>query len=272
MRKLKRLQQGHNGFQFILESPVQEELSPVVFFDAGVSRQQGEGIKIGTHPHSGIGIITHYEGADLVHDDSGGHANVLPDGGLQWIQAGKGIWHQEQYRRKEGVEGPWELGIHQLWLQLPPQLEEADPEYQNLQPQETTVVGNVKVIAGSYGGATSRLKVPHDITYLDVKLSAGETFKLETPDGQRRGLVFPRRGSISVAGQTIPRGHMGILEEGEGELEVAAANTAQFVVIMVEPYHYPVLSQGGSVHTNSLSMRRGLEHISAIAPQRHSIL
>ena len=87
-RKLKRLQPGHNGFQYILEQSVREELSPVVFFDAGMLNRHDQGLHFGMHPHSGIGIITYFEGADLVHDDTGDHGDVIRDGGLQWINAG----------------------------------------------------------------------------------------------------------------------------------------------------------------------------------------
>ena len=55
------------------------------------------GLFIGMHPHSGIGIITYFEGGDLVHDDTGENGNVIPDGGVQWIRAGGGVWHEEKY-------------------------------------------------------------------------------------------------------------------------------------------------------------------------------
>ena len=70
-RILKRLQPGRNGFQFIVEPQVREELSPIVFFDAGTLEQHGNGLQFGMYPHSGIGIITNFEGADLVYDESG---------------------------------------------------------------------------------------------------------------------------------------------------------------------------------------------------------
>ena len=70
-RILKRLQPGHNGFQFIVEPQVREELSPIVLFDASMLEQHGNGLQFGMHPHSGIGIITNFEGANLVHDDTG---------------------------------------------------------------------------------------------------------------------------------------------------------------------------------------------------------
>ncbi len=267
-RKLKRLQPGHNGFQFILEQKVREELSPIVFFDAGILNQNGNGMRFGMHPHSGIGIITNYAGADLVHDDTGENANVLPDGGLQWIQAGSGIWHAEEYRKKENTEDPWELTIHQLWLQLPPELEETEPEYQNLQPEDAVQVDNVKVVAGSYKGVSSKLNTPYSLTYLDVSLKAGETFEFETPLRQTRGFVFPRKGKVELGGNSVPLANIGILEENEGTIKIEALEDSLLILVTVEPQQYPIVTGGGSIHTNRDSLVRSQEKIQKIGREK----
>ena len=94
-RKLKRLQPPRKGIQYIVYPETRKELSPFVFFDAGTMQRNDEGLFIGMHPHSGIGIITYFEGARLVHDDSGNNDQTIRDGGVQWIRAGGGVWHQE---------------------------------------------------------------------------------------------------------------------------------------------------------------------------------
>ncbi len=94
-RKLKRLQSPRKGIQYIIYPETREELSPFAFFDAGTMTRSDEGLFIGMHPHSGIGIITYFEGVDLIHDDSGKNDNIIRDGGVQWIRAGGGVWHQE---------------------------------------------------------------------------------------------------------------------------------------------------------------------------------
>ncbi len=70
-RKIKRQQQAHNGIQFIVSSDVRQELNPFVFFDAGILNRADDGLFMGMHPHSGIGIITYFDGMELLHDDSG---------------------------------------------------------------------------------------------------------------------------------------------------------------------------------------------------------
>ncbi|NKB67337.1 MAG: hypothetical protein GKR89_09780 [Candidatus Latescibacteria bacterium] len=264
-RTLKRLQQPHNGIQYITSVATMEELDPFVFFDAGLMHRQDDGMRIGTHPHSGIGIITYFEGGELVHDDSGRNDATIKDGGVQWIRAGGGIWHMEHSKKKADEKAaPWPLAIHQLWLQLPPELEEGETEYQNIQPEDLPMVDNVKVIAGAYREVESPLKVPFELTYLDVKLAAGEIFEMQTIAEQSTGFVFPRIGEIELHGQPIPLGPLGVLQQGGGELSIQAQGDAAFVVATAVPQGLPKVVRGGSIHSNEGAMQRSLQRIEQI--------
>lgn len=264
-RKLKRLQEPRAGIQYIIYPETRKELSPFVFFDAGTMTRNDEGLFIGMHPHSGIGIITYFEGADLVHDDSGKNDNTIADGGVQWIRAGGGVWHQENYAKKDSVKtNKWDMTLHQLWMQLPPELEESEVEYQNIQPSDLPVVDNVKVIAGEYKGYKSPNKAPYNMTYLDVKLKAGETFDFQTPKGQTTGFAFPRVGEIKLYEEELPLNKLSVLEHNEGKLHFTAKTDTEFVIIMAEPQEYPQVIKGGSIHTNADAMQRSFERIEQI--------
>ncbi|MEM7371155.1 MAG: pirin family protein [Bacteroidota bacterium] len=264
-RTLKRLQQPRKGIQYIIHPETRAELSPFAFFDAGSMSRQDDGLFIGMHPHSGIGIITYFEGGNLVHDDSGKNDNVILDGGVQWIRAGGGVWHQEHYVKKaETHSSSWNLTLHQLWMQLPPEWEESEVAYQNIQPEQLPIVDNVKVVVGSYLGQDSPLQVPYNMTYLDIRLKASEHIYLETPKGQTTGFVFPRSGDLSLHGNRLPLNHLSILESNEGGMEFSAQTDTQFVLIMAEPQSYPILTQGGSIHTNQAALERSFERIQQI--------
>ncbi len=271
-RKIKRHQLPRNGIQYITSQDVREELNPFVFFDAGTMRRSDDGMRIGMHPHSGIGIITYFEGAELVHDDTGNNDEVIRDGGIQWIRAGGGVWHEENYGKKATEKAPtWPLTIHQLWMQLPEELEEAEVEYQNIQPEQLPVVGNVKVIAGEYDGVRSPLEVPYNMTYLDVRLSESETFTFSTPQGQLKGFVFPRSGDIELDGGKLPGNQISILEENEGDIVITASEDSKFVILMAQPQHTSIVAQGGSIHTNVEALNRSFERIQQIGMEKNLI-
>ena len=264
-RGLKQLQTPRNGIQYIIYPETRQELSPFAFFDAGTMSRNDEGLFIGMHPHSGIGIITYFEGADLMHDDSGENDNTIPDGGVQWIRAGGGVWHQENYIKKKTVKTEsWPLTIHQLWMQLPPELEESEVEYQNIKPDTIPVVSGVKIIAGTYKGESSPLQVPYNMTYLDIELQAGETFEFQTPKGQTTGFIFPRKGQLNLYESTVPLGHLSILENNEGLIKLTAASNSKFVLLMAAPQHYPSITYGGSIHTSDAALDRSIKRISNI--------
>lgn len=263
-RQLKRLQKAHNGIQYIVSQQTREELSPFVFFDAGTMHRKDDGM----HPHSGIGIITYFEGGELVHDDSGNNADTIKDGGVQWIQAGGGIWHEENYRKKRDEPSEvWMLGIHQLWLQLPETLEEAKPSYENVQPEQLPKVGNVKVVIGTYQEAVSPLRIPFNLTYLDVTLEKGQGFVFETPEGQTKGFVFPRSGSVKLGDDEIPTGHMGILTDDSGTLRLKGLEPSKFVVVLSAPQDLSMVTHHGSVHTSMSAMLRSQERIRESIPK-----
>ncbi|UTW61988.1 pirin family protein [bacterium SCSIO 12741] len=255
-------QPAKNDVQFIVSPRVREELKPLVFFDAGKFTQEGNGFKVGFHPHSGIGIITYFEGTDLHHRDSGGHEGVIQDGGAQWIRSGGGVWHEEGYQRKPGVEGTWTGAIHQLWLQLPPEWEESEVEYGQLSKEDIPSKDQVKVLVGNYQGVQGRLNPPVNMTYLDVTLSPEESWSFETPPNQTTGFIFVREGDLLIQQEELAQGGMAVLEHNEGKMELmAGARKAKFVVVLAKLSPWPTIASGGQIHTDHEALNRSLERI-----------
>ena len=242
-----------------------------MFFDAGKFTKSDDGFTIGFHPHSGIGIITYFHGTDLHHKDSGMNDGIIHDGGAQWIRAGGGVWHEEGYHRKhDSNEKNWTGSIHQLWMQLPPEFEESEVEYANLKKNELPWVDNVKILAGEYKGIKGKMKVPFNMTYLDVYLKEGEEWEFETPKGQTTGFVFTRDGNVSVAGEMLQNSLMGILEHNDGIIKVKAeSKESNFIVVIAEPSAYPIVSSGSQIHTNRESLERSRKRIGEIGVNVH---
>ncbi|MEM7181261.1 MAG: NAD(P)H-dependent oxidoreductase [Spirochaetota bacterium] len=248
-RGVKRQQKPHNQIQYIVSQEVREELQPFVFWDAGKPQIAEKELVIPSHHHSGIGIITYFAGSELIHSDSAGNDTVIASGGSQWICAGSGIWHEERYR-KLLTESAEDMAIYQLWLALPPDWEQADPAYQNVQPEELPVLDGVKVIAGSYKGKTSPLQTPFDITYLDVELAGEELFHFTSPSGQNRGILFLKQGLIKVAGEIVEPGVLVILQDNDGSIEIEAQEQSDFLLLTCLATEQGIYTAGGSIHSN----------------------
>ena len=65
------------------------------------------------------------------HRDSAGHEGLLPNGGVQWMTAGRGVIHSELPEQEDGrMEG------FQLWLNLPAKDKMRAPWYRDIQSAE----------------------------------------------------------------------------------------------------------------------------------------
>jgi redox-sensitive bicupin YhaK (pirin superfamily) len=95
-------------------------IKPFVFLDR-IHLTASDKALFGFHPHSGIATVTTVVEGDTAYEDSTGKAGVLIAGGVEWMQAGGGVWHTANPTTPGPVRG------YQLWLALPAALEGAEP-------------------------------------------------------------------------------------------------------------------------------------------------
>jgi redox-sensitive bicupin YhaK (pirin superfamily) len=108
---------------------------------------------VGT-PHSGIATVTiHFEGASWA-EETDQVRHVVPAGGVDWVQAGSGVWH------RGGPAPGTDVAAFQLWLALDEdrELEPAASRY--FRAEELPVQGPVRVVLGAFQGARSPVPVP----------------------------------------------------------------------------------------------------------------
>ncbi|HVY84646.1 MAG TPA: pirin family protein, partial [Caulobacterales bacterium] len=156
------------------------------------------GLPFGPHPHRGFETVTFILDGELGHYDSGGHASVIRAGGVQWMTAGSGIVHAElsppEFKRDGGP-----MEILQLWLNLPARLKFAKPAYVGLQRDDIPAApvdgGEVRVIAGEFGGVRGPVNSLIDAFMAIVSLKAGARVALPAPRG-RNVFFYVARGEL----------------------------------------------------------------------------
>src|SRR5438874_3385555 len=114
------------------------------------------------------------EGA-VRYAETTGNEGVLPPGGVEWMRAGNGVWHT-------GAPQQGRVKAFQLWVALPPELENAANASRYVMPKDVPVEGSVRVILGAYGNGKSPIAAP-PMTYLAVSLGAGERWTYHPPRG-----------------------------------------------------------------------------------------
>ena len=77
---------------------------------------------------------------------------TLPAGGVEWMQAGRGMWHGG------GIDKTGRTRGFQLWIALPPELELGATVSICQAPEDVQHDGPARVLLGSYGSASSAIE------------------------------------------------------------------------------------------------------------------
>ena len=228
-------------------------VKPFVFLDLfELERVDGPGFA--PHPHSGIATLTTFLEGSMTYGDSTGKRGALSDGSVDWMRAGRGVWHSGHPAPGQAMRG------YQLWLALPPALELAPPQSLYLEPNRIESAGPARVLLGRYEGVESPISLPMPITYLHVRLENGERWTYQpSPDHDVAWLAL-NRGRLHTAGNVLER-EMAIFAEGRGAIELFAEGDVELVIGSAAKSPHPLVTGYYSVHTNEAALMEGERNI-----------
>ncbi len=247
---------NHGPITRIVSPPTRtaELIKPFVFLD--YFKHDGSFDGFGLHPHSGIATVSFMIEGAVNYIDTSGKTGQLPSGGLEWMKAGGGAWHGGK-----GPGGP-KSGF-QLWISLPPGIEDSGSESLYAPPEQVESEGPVKVLLGSYGQAKSPFQTPAPMNYYQVTLKDGERWHYKPPKGHKVAWAYPYKGSLK-AGEIIANGEMGVFEPSEDAVELEALGHTAFMFGTAVPHEYPLVLGRYSVHTNAQSLENSENRIRQI--------
>jgi len=260
VREIVHRTKGHTRgpiTRLVSPSDLGELIKPFVFLDLAVF--EGEGgrmpIELGWHPHSGIATVTVMLEGSVRYAETTGKAGVLPAGGVEWMRAGNGVWHT-------GEAGEGRAKAFQLWVALPPELENAPNASHYVMPEEVPVVGPARVILGAYGNAKSPIAAP-PMTYLAVSLKAGQRWSYQPPQGHTVAWVAVHEGVLRAPSPVVA-GELAIFEPSEESIDFVAQGDTGFVLGSAATHPHELVLGAYSVHTNVDALRRGQAEIRRI--------
>ena len=211
----------------------------------------------GLHPHSGIATLTYLAEGSVKYEDTNGATGLLSAGGVEWMQAGGGVWHGG------GIGEPGRTRGFQLWIALPPKLELGPSVSLYQGPEAIQHDGPASVLLGRYGSATSAIEAPSPINYLAVRLKAGERWRYQPPTGHTVLWVAVGAGAVTVPDE-LRHGDLAAFEPSNEAIEFAAQSDAEFVVGSAVPHDHDLVLGYHSVHTSADALREAAARISAI--------
>jgi redox-sensitive bicupin YhaK (pirin superfamily) len=235
-----------------------ELLKPFVFLD--LFDHVGEPVELGLHPHSGIATLTYVAEGAVSYTDPDGVKGTLPAGGVEWMQAGRGMWHGGDLASAGRTRG------FQLWIALPPGLELGPTSSIYQAAKDVPTDGPARILLGSYGSAASSIVPPSPINYLAVRLKAGERWRYEPPSGHTVLWAAVLSGTISVPDE-LRQGELAAFDQSGEAVEFVAKTDAEFVLGSAAPHKHDLVLGSHSVHTTRAALRNAQVHISALRTQ-----
>ena len=216
------------------------------------------------HPHRGIETITYVLAGTVEHGDSLGNRGQLGAGDVQWMTAGRGIFHQEM------PQGDPQGRMHgfQLWANLPSSLKMTEPRYQDITsgdiPEVTDDDGTrARVICGSFWGQKGPVEgVAADPRYLDVFVPAGVRKRLPVETGRHafayvfegggtfrdasepRGVATEKVGDLGTAPESIGNRSLVLFDSGDEITVQAGEKGIRFLLVSGTPLEEPVAWRG----------------------------
>jgi redox-sensitive bicupin YhaK (pirin superfamily) len=270
MTKPRTIVSTHAGSQhgpitrLIDPSELGEKLKPFIFLDF-FNAHVKPGFGFGMHPHSGIATLTWQPSCDVRYQDTTGENGVLKAGGLEWMNAGGGAWHQGSLDTDGLATG------FQLWVPMPPTIEDGESFGQYIEPGDvpkitiegatlTLMLGQLLVNSKL---SSSPIDSHQEMSYFVLDLIAHSEWNYAVPPDHDVAWAFVFEGDALVANTKSSRELLVI--EGEGHISFTSNSVAARILIGSARKHpHDLVLGSSSVHTNAESLRKGHERIRAI--------
>jgi redox-sensitive bicupin YhaK (pirin superfamily) len=243
---------GPLTIQRMLPNRYADKVGPFVFLDhvAPAIKETIDRNGMGAHPHRGIATLTYILQGEVEHFDSAGNRGKIYSGGVQWMKAGTGIVHDENFNYDSQTASKYVHGF-QFWINLPSKNKAEDPAHLAIQayevPKKTLPDGGwVKVIVGNYDGLNSKIPNYAKQFLYHIQLKAGKQFSLDMEDKIEAAAFLPTQ-KVKLNNVEFDAGEFVEFDRNAGEIEIrnTSENTdADVLLFGGEEYTEPIVAEG----------------------------
>ncbi|MCF8261944.1 MAG: pirin family protein [Melioribacteraceae bacterium] len=216
---------------------------------------------IGPHPHTGFSPVTFIFKGDVHHRDSHGNSSVVKAGGIQWMNAGKGVIHSER-PSKELAENGGEQEIIQIWINTPKAEKIKTATYQAFQNDELPKIkfeggSFLNVQCGNISGIEGPAKSPLRLIIATGNVLAGSKIFFQIPENHNTMIYF-LDGQVDVNGQSVNAKAL-IHFENEGKnIEIESGEESRFLLMAGIPTNEQIFAQGPFVMSSQEEIMRAI--------------
>lgn len=214
-------------------------VGPWCFLDhfGPVDVSQGQGMRVGPHPHIGLQTVTWLYEGEILHRDSLGSVQPIVPGQLNLMTSGRGISHSEESPtvRPAGMHGL------QFWIALPDEARETAPAFDHYPSLPTVGHQGLRctLLAGEALGVTSPARMHWPAIGLDVEAPTAVAARLPLdPSFEHAALVT--QGIVEVEGERLEPGTLLYLGESRTGCELRTQGPARLALIGGRAFEKPV--------------------------------
>lgn len=204
------------------------------------------------HPHRGIATFTYLVKGEIMHFDSHGGHGLVQSGGVQWMNAGNGVIHDEIMPRKRRESGG-EFYAFQFWVNLPAKNKAEAPDYMPVQSNELPSIplgveagaGTLKVLLGEYNGQSSPIPTFSEQLIWHICLKVGQSVELPTKAGLEYGGYVPEAHAV-INDVNIKEREFFLFEKAKSgiRLENPGASNLDILIFGGEAYQETMVAHG----------------------------
>ncbi|OOQ58408.1 pirin family protein [Mucilaginibacter pedocola] len=246
----------------ILANRYADAVGPFVFLDHIVPKIQTKVNKEGTgaHPHRGIATLSYILNGEDEHFDSAGNYAMVHSGGVQWMNAGNGIIHDETLNYDSKTDSKLTHAF-QFWINLPAKIKAEKPGYLAIEGDKVPVkdlldgAGWVKVIVGAYEELRSAIPSYSEQFLYHIHLEPGAVFNIDLPEKAEVAAYLPLLKAV-INDEEFKAGDFVEYDRNAGSIEIKNINAKPCDVLLFggEPYGEPIVAEGPFVMNSKLEI------------------
>jgi redox-sensitive bicupin YhaK (pirin superfamily) len=228
------------------------KVGPFVFLDyvAPAIKETITTNGMGAHPHRGIATLTYILQGEVEHFDSARHTAEIRSGGAQWMKAGNGIIHDENFNYDSQSNTKFVEGF-QFWINLPAKNKAESPAHIAIQAEEMpkkeleNQSGWIKVIVGNYKELNSKIPNYSEQFLYQIHLEVGKQFSITMEDKiEVAAFLTTNKAMLNdaefQAGEIVAFG----TKAGEIEIKNTTVNAIDIILFGGVEYTEPMVAEG----------------------------
>lgn len=204
---------------------------------------------VGPHPHRGFSPVTLVFKGSVHHRDTRGNDSIVDAGGIQWMNAGRGIIHSER-PSKIIAENGGQMEIIQFWVNSPAHEKMSEPQYFPLRaediPKLTLIngLGEAKIVSGDLLDKAGPISSKTELLVLIMDMKIGDTAEIPIPE-EYNTLLYNLNGDVRVNSSILMgKKSMAIFNLDGKSIGVKAESNCSLVLLAGAPIHEKVVSYG----------------------------